>query len=229
MYVGHLAIGLAIKSKFPNIPALPIMLGVGLLDIVDGLFVMLGIDQVKANLNAGPYLFFDLTFIDWDHSLLMAIILSLLWSLVFIKNKQVALIAGLACFSHWLADLPMHNMDLALYPHAIEHMGYGLWGKWGTGSWVFEGIFSLILIIYSTYNFKKQHISILWCILLLVFSFFNLSPWLSPMKTVATLPEPNASIIHGLIVFLGFLVPGLILTWLINREEKKANLLTSKL
>lgn len=229
MYVGHLAIGLAIKSKFPNIPALPIMLGVGLLDIVDGLFVMLGIDQVKANLNAGPYLFFDLTFIDWDHSLLMAIILSLLWSLVFIKNKQVALMAGLACFSHWLADLPMHNMDLALYPHAIEHMGYGLWGKWGTGSWVFEGIFSLILIIYSAYNFKKQRISILWCILLLVFSFFNLSPWLSPMKTVATLPEPNASIIHGLIVFLGFLVPGLILTWLINREERKVNLLTSKL
>jgi hypothetical protein len=29
--------------------------------------------------HAGPYLFFDLTFIDWDHSLLMAAFWSVVW------------------------------------------------------------------------------------------------------------------------------------------------------
>lgn len=221
MYVGHLAIGLAIKSRFPKIPTLPIMLGVGFLDIVDGLLIVLGINHVTANLNAGPYLFFDLSFIDWDHSLMMALMLSLVWALFFSKDKQVALFAGLACFSHWLADWPMHNMDLALYPYADTHMGYGLWGKWGTGSWVFEGFFSLALLIYAWKNFKKEHISIVWPSILLILSFFNLSPWLSPMKHAATLAEPMASVVHGVFVFSGFLLPGLLITWLIHREQRK--------
>lgn len=224
MYVGHLAIGLAIKSKFPKIPALPLMLGVGFLDIIDGLLIIFGIDHVTANLKSGPYLFFDLTFIDWDHSLLMAVILSVIWALFFIKNKKVALIAGLACFSHWLADWPMHNMDLALYPHAAEHMGYGLWGKWGTGSWIFEGVFSLALLRYAWVNFKKYNVSILWSSILLLVSFLQLSPWLSPMKYAAMQQEPTASLIHGILVFLGFLVPGLIIMCLINREEHKNQL-----
>ncbi|WP_288998406.1 hypothetical protein [uncultured Psychrobacter sp.] len=221
MYVGHLAIGLALKSKFPNIPALTIMLGVGFLDIIDGLLILFGINHVTANLDAGPYLFFDLTFIDWDHSLLMAVILSIVWALFFIKDRRVALIAGFACFSHWLADWPMHNMDLALYPYAAEHMGYGLWGKWGTGSWVFEGFFSLALIIYAWFNFKKEHVSILWPTVLLVVSFFQLSPWFSPMKKIAAMPEQTAILVHGIAVFLGFLIPSLLLIWLINRAEKK--------
>lgn len=221
MYVGHLAIGLAIKSKFPKIPALPIMLGVGFLDIIDGLFIILGIDHVTPNLKAGPYLFFDLTFIDWDHSLFMAIVLSIIWALFFIKDKWVAFVACLACFSHWLADWPVHNMDLALYPYAVEHMGYGLWGKWGTYSWIFEGLFSCILILYAWFYFRKREISIIWPAMLLVVIFFQLSPWLSPMKLAATLQEPLASLIHGMLVCLGFLIPGLLITWLINREENK--------
>lgn len=87
MYVGHLAIGLAIKSKFPTVPTLPIMLGVGFLDIIDGLLIMLGLNHVTPNLQAGPYLFFDLTFIDWDHSLVMAVILSIVWALFLGKTN----------------------------------------------------------------------------------------------------------------------------------------------
>lgn len=221
MYVGHLAIGLAIKSKFPKIPALPIMLGVGFLDIIDGLLIMLGINHVTGNLNSGPYLYFDLTFIDWDHSLLMAIILSVVWGMFFIKDKKVAIVAGLACFSHWIADWPMHNLDLALYPYSIQHYGYGLWGKLGTMSWVLEGIFCLILIGYAWKNFAARNQQIFWVVFLMIFTFFNLSPWLSPMKHVATLPAPYDYLIHGLFVTIGFLVPGLLITWLINRSEKR--------
>ena len=82
-YVGHFAIGLAIKAWRPQVPAAPIIIGVGLLDILYGLFVVAGIDRIAANLQSGPYLFFDLTFIDWDHSLLMAAVVSLCWGAFF--------------------------------------------------------------------------------------------------------------------------------------------------
>ena len=93
MYVGHFAIGVAIKSVSPKTPTLPIMLGVGFTDIIDGLLIIAGADRVTPNLNSGPYLFFDLTFIDWDHSLLMATVLSLLWASLFWRDKLTAWIA----------------------------------------------------------------------------------------------------------------------------------------
>jgi hypothetical protein len=61
-----------------------------------------------------------------------------------LKDKKVALFAGLAVFSHFLADWPMHNNDLALYPFSVEHLGYDLWGKLGVISWILEGIFAYL-------------------------------------------------------------------------------------
>lgn len=219
MYIGHIAIGLAIKSKFPDIPSLPIMLGVGFLDVIDGLLIMLGLNHVTANLNSGPYLYFDLTFIDWDHSLLMAVILSVVWGLFFIKDQKVAFFAGLSCFSHWLSDWPMHNLDLALYPYSIEHFGYGLWGKLGTMSWVLEGIFCIVLIFYAWRNFAARKQLITWPVAIMVFAFFNLSPWLSPMKLIATFPAPYDYLVHGFCVTIGFLMPGYFISRLIENEE----------
>lgn len=221
MYVGHFAIGLAIKARLPDVPALPILLGVGFLDILDGLFIMAGFDRVTPNLGAGPYLFFDLTFIDWDHSLLMAVIWSLVWGAFFIRRPKVALVAAAAAFSHFLADWPMHNSDLAIYPHSNDHLGYGLWGKWGTASWIAEGMFAAVLCAYAWVLERKRGVSLLWPCVVLAVIFVNLSPWLSPMKWIATLDEPAAHLAHGALVTLGFAVPGLLLTWMSNRAERK--------
>lgn len=221
MYVGHFAIGLAIKARCPNIPALPIMMGVGFLDLLDGIFIMLGINTVTPNLKSGPYLFFDLTFIDWDHSLLAAVFWSLLWGALFMKHKPVAVVAALAAFSHFLADWPMHNADLALFPNSVEHLGYGLWGKLGTLSWVLEGIFSLGLVAWAWCATAKRNVSLMWPAVVLVALFLQLSPVASPMKLIATLNEPYTHMLHGALVSLGFLLPGLLLTWLLDRSERQ--------
>ncbi|MNY77421.1 hypothetical protein D3C86_2173150 [compost metagenome] len=55
----------------------------------------------------------------------------------------------------------------------------------------------------------------------MVLAFINLSPWLSPMKHVATLGQPSATLVHGALVTAGFLIPGALLTWLINKAERK--------
>jgi len=221
MYVGHFAVGMAIKAAKPELPSLPILLGVGFMDVVYGVFTALGIDRVTPNLKSGPYLFFDLTFIDWDHSLLMAVVLSLLWATFFYKDRRVALAAGIASFSHFLADWPMHNNDLALYPHAQAHLGFGLWGKLGTGSWALEGVFAAVLIAYAWRESKERGVNLLWPTVLLALMFVNLSPWLSPMKFVAALDEPAAHLANGALVTIGFLVPGLLLTCLVNSAERK--------
>jgi len=220
MYVGHFAIGLAIKARYPKVPALPIMMGVGFLDLLDGIFILLGFNTVTPNLASGPYLFFDLTFIDWDHSLLAALFWSMIWGLLFVKHRAVAAVAALAAFSHFIADWPMHNSDLALYPHSIEHYGYGLWGKLGTLAWVIEGVFSAVLAVYAWRISACRGVSLVWPCAVLVVLFLQLSPVASPMKFVATLQEPLTHILHGALVSLGFLIPGLLLTWLLDRAER---------
>ncbi|MBD8753746.1 hypothetical protein [Pseudomonas coleopterorum] len=220
MYVGHFAIGLAIRARYPKVPALPIMMGVGFLDLLDGIFILLGFNTVTPNLASGPYLFFDLTFIDWDHSLLAALFWSVIWGLLFIKHRAVAAVAALAAFSHFIADWPMHNSDLALYPYSIEHYGYGLWGKLGTLAWVLEGAFSAVLAVYAWRISARRGVSLVWPCAVLVVLFLQLSPVASPMKFVATLQEPLTHILHGALVSLGFLIPGLLLTWLLDRAER---------
>ena len=222
MYAGHLAAGLAIKSYAPRVRAWPILLGAGWMDIIDGILTVAGINRVTPNLSAGPYLFFDLTFIDWDHSLLMAVVWSVVWGALFWRDRTTAILAGLASFSHFVLDWPMHNADLALYPYASMHFGMGLWGRWGTLSWVAEGLFVAVLLLLAGRNFAARRVAFVWPPVVLTLMFLNLSPWLSPMKHVATLSEPAAHLVHGVLVTLGFLLPGLLLSWLVERAERAA-------
>jgi hypothetical protein len=221
MYAGHFAIGMALRARTPKLPALPILIGVAVLDILNGIFIIAGWDRVTPNPRRGPYLFFDLSFIDWDHSLLMAALWSLVWGALFLRDKRLALIATLAAFSHFVADWPMHNNDLALYPHAREHLGYGLWGRLGTASWLVEGLFVLLLLVYASRAQAKRGVSILWPSVMIAALFVSLSPWLSPMKLVATFPEPATHLVHGALITIGFVVPGALLTWLVTRAEKR--------
>lgn len=216
MYVGHFAIGVALKARFPEVPALPIVMGIGVLDIIDGAFILAGINQVTANLSSGPSLFFDLTFIDWDHSLLMAVVWSLLWGALFLRDKRVAAVAAVAAFSHFVADLPMHDADLALYPHSAVHFGLGLWPRLGTGSWLLEGAFAAALVAWAWQRCAKRGQSLLWPAVLLLVLFLNLSPWTSPMKFAAGLTEPAAHLLHGIIVIAGFILPNALLLRLLR-------------
>lgn len=195
----------------------------GLIDVLDGVFIMAGANHVEPNLDAGPYLFFDLVFIDWDHSLLMAVIWSIVWGLLFLRNGwATAALAFCAAISHWLTDLPLHNADLAIYPFSQYEFGFGLWGSLLTGSWVLEGIYSAIMIGIAWWKFRSRGVGIVWPIIICLVLFINLSPWFSPMKAVAELGSPADYLLHGALVTLGFLVPGLILSWLVDRGERKA-------
>lgn len=137
MYAGHFAAGLAIKAREPRAPTWAVMVGVGLLDLLFGPFVLLGIERVAITPAVSPG--FELLHIDWSHSLVMAIVWSALFALLFHRRgRVVAGVLGLAVFSHFLLDLPMYPHDLALWPGSGVHLGLGLWRILPQGWWFVE-------------------------------------------------------------------------------------------
>lgn len=137
MYAGHFAAGLAIRAAEPRAPMWGILVGVGLLDLLFGPFVLLGIERATLTPEISPG--FSLDHIDWSHSLLMSVVWSLLFGALFLRRgKRVAAVLAIAAFSHFLLDVPMHPADLALWPGASIHLGVGLWRLLPRGWWLVE-------------------------------------------------------------------------------------------
>ena len=125
MYAGHFAAGLALKGTVPEAPTWGILLGVGVLDILFGPFLLIGIEQVTLTPAQSPG--FSLDHIDWSHSLLSSAVLSVVFGLLFLRlGGKIMLVMGVAVFSHFILDLVMHPADLALWPGSDVHLGIGL-------------------------------------------------------------------------------------------------------
>ena len=143
MYAGHFAAAIAMKAREPRVPTWVLLLGVGVLDVLFGVFVPLGIERATITPDQSPG--FRLDFIDWSHSLTMALVWSLVFGALFVsRSRLVAAWAAAAVFSHFALDLLMHPGDLALYPNGAAHLGFGLWALWPRGWWLFELAFILV-------------------------------------------------------------------------------------
>jgi hypothetical protein len=182
VYVGHFAAGLALKAKVPKAPTWGLLLGVGLLDVLFGPFVLLGFERVTLTPAISPG--FRLDYIDWSHSLVMSTVWAVLYaSLFWRRSRAVAGAMGLAVFSHYLLDLVMHPADLALWPGSSVHWGFGLWQRLPTGWWFVE--LAVIGLGWGYYwrrsredaSFGGRPVAI--AVVLAALHLFN-SPWLSP-------------------------------------------------
>ena len=183
MYVAHFAAGLAIKAREPRAPTWALLVGVGLLDILFGPFVLAGIERATVTPTVSPG--FSLDYIDWSHSLVMSLGWSIVFASVFARyGRRVMIAIGFAVFSHFLLDLPMHPPDLALWPAGSVHLGLGLWRRWPSGWWFFE--LAVIVALWAYYwrrsrvdaSFGSRHFSIF---AVLVFLHVFNSPWLSQL------------------------------------------------
>ena len=137
MYAGHFAAGMALKARVPRAPTWGLLVGVALLDLLFGPFVLFGIE--RASLTPGVSPGFSLDYIDWSHSLLMSLVWSVAFGLLFLRaGREVAMVMGLAVFSHFGLDFIMHPADMALWPGSDIHVGLGLWEKLPGGWWWVE-------------------------------------------------------------------------------------------
>ena len=131
MFIGHTAVGFALKRLAPRAPLGVLLVAVNWADILWTLFLLLGWEHariVPGDTNWAPFSLYDYP---WSHSLLAlavwATILALLYRAVR-KDKAAAAAIWIGVISHWLLDWISHRPDMPLYPGGPK-FGLGLWNS----------------------------------------------------------------------------------------------------
>jgi hypothetical protein len=183
LYAGHFATALVLRAKEPSAPFWGILIGVGLLDLLFGPFVLIGLE--RASLTPGRPPGFSLDYIDWSHSLLMSLAWAAAYGSLFLRRgRRIAGVMALAVFSHFVLDLVMHPRDLALWPNSPIHLGFGLWTTLPRGWWFVE--LALVLAACAYYLAKARGSNTFggrrWAVALVVLALHLANaPWLSPL------------------------------------------------
>jgi hypothetical protein len=132
MFVGHYGVSFAVKSVDRKIPLWLLFLAVQFVDLLWGIFVLVGIEKVRIfpGITASSPL--DLYYMPYTHSLIGAIGWSVLAAAAYKissragVSRKAAIYLGLAVFSHWVLDFVVHRPDLSLYDDTLK-VGLGLW------------------------------------------------------------------------------------------------------
>jgi hypothetical protein len=133
MFVGHLGVGLALASRSRRFRLGPLLGATLLLDVLLGVFILAGLEQVIVPPDFATGHFLEFVF-PYSHGLLS----SVLWALVTAamagagwlllgRGASAAWIAGAAVFSHFVCDAVEHVRGLPLLGEDFPHLGLGLW------------------------------------------------------------------------------------------------------
>ena len=156
----HLGVALAAKPAARNVPLVVLAAGAYALDMIWGVLAVAGIEGM-----AGPE---TKAVSSWSHGLFMALVWSLLASLLAWRvsgARRTAVLLGLLVFSHWIIDFTSHPMT-AVFPHdaglplffaAEPLVGLGVW-RTQAGVTVGEyGVLALGLTIYLLARRRQRH------------------------------------------------------------------------
>jgi len=132
MFAGHFAPAFVAKAADREIPLWVLVLAAQLLDLLWGVFLLLGVERlaiVPGTTAANPL---DLVFVPFSHSLAAAGIWALVASMVYANFVQYGRvrgtpwIVGTVVLAHWFLDLLVHRPDLPLIGTKLK-VGLGLW------------------------------------------------------------------------------------------------------
>ena len=131
MFIGHFGVAMGIKAAFPETPLPALILATQAVDVVYAGLSLVGVERAEYDEN-GPATFkMRMTYVPYSHGLVPTIILSFICaylSLLFYPSLGLTelFLIGVACFSHWILDLIVHEKDLPLWRNT-HHVGLGLW------------------------------------------------------------------------------------------------------
>jgi membrane-bound metal-dependent hydrolase YbcI (DUF457 family) len=132
MFIGHYGAAYAAKTVAPKAPLAAYFLAVQALDVLFSVFVLGGVEHleiVHKYTSYNPYRLYDMPI---THSLVgslgWAVAVALIAALVRLPRRE-SLWLGLAVFSHFLLDLPVHTPDLTIAGNDTPRLGLGLWNN----------------------------------------------------------------------------------------------------
>ncbi len=133
MFIGHYALAFGAKRYAPTVSLGTLFLACQFADLLWPTLVVLGIERVEVD--PGNTVVTPLNFISYpySHSMVMLVIWSALFALVYrtIKGWQPNAIAAVATlvFSHFVLDFITHRPDLPLTLTGSRRVGLGLWNS----------------------------------------------------------------------------------------------------
>jgi hypothetical protein len=132
MFIGHYGVAYAAKAVAPKAPLGAYFLAVQALDVLFSVFVLSGVEHmeiVHKYTSYNPYRLYDMPI---THSLVgalgWAIAVGILAAIVRWPRRESWWL-GLAVFSHFLLDLPVHTPDLTIAGGGTAKLGLGLWNN----------------------------------------------------------------------------------------------------
>jgi hypothetical protein len=132
VFIGHYGVSLAAKRWAPRVSLGWLFLAVQGLDLLFASFVLAGIEKLAIVPGFTAYNPYDLISMPYSHGLVAALgwsalVAVLVRALLGPSGGRAALVLGVAVFSHWVLDLPMHTADLPLLGNDSPKVGLGLW------------------------------------------------------------------------------------------------------
>lgn len=144
MFIGHFAVGFALKRAAPTTNLGWLIAAPILLDMLWPIFVLAGLERVE--IDPGNTAFTPLNFVSYpySHSLAGALVWSALFAVIYLafsgsRSRRGAVAVAIGVFSHWVLDVVTHRADMPIYPGGSQLVGLGLWNSI-VGTVVVEGI-----------------------------------------------------------------------------------------
>lgn len=155
MFIGHFAVAEALEQVAPSVPLWVSLTGVSFPDLVWGLTVVTGIEQVEINPHSP--LMKDVRFVryPYSHSLVLTNLIACVPAAVigYFYGYAAAIVFLAASISHWLLDTIVHLPDLPVLGfNGDVKVGLGLW-RYGGLSFAFE----YLLLAVATLIFVPRH------------------------------------------------------------------------
>ena len=155
MIAGHFGFAAFAKSREPRVPLWSLMLATVWLDIVFVPLLLMKIETLEPVPGLHGGYGENIIHADYTHSLLGALLLSLIFGLIFSLRwaKRCVIVLAFISFSHWLLDLVVHRHDMPILPGNLGNLprlGFGLW-QFRTASAVTE----LLLVILGAWCYWR--------------------------------------------------------------------------
>jgi hypothetical protein len=131
VFLGHLALGFAVKRATPRVNLATLFAAAEFPDLLWPVLVAAGIERVEIAPGITAFTPLDFVSYPWSHSLLLVALWGVMFGVVHFlrsRNGVAAIVLAALVLSHWLLDYVSHRPDMPIVPGGPRY-GLGLWNS----------------------------------------------------------------------------------------------------